>query len=125
MKNEFMNKLKKYFDKGVEISQDAVIKANNAVQKLGEQSVIRLDIKALQGKKNKLLAVLGQTVYADFREKNLTQILADDPAVAEEMAAVDKMSLEISKKEAELAKVLAKAAAKAEAKAKKDADEKR
>src|SRR5574344_868230 len=101
MKNEFMNKLKKYFDKGVEISQDAVIKANNAVQKLGEQSVIRLDIKALQGKKNKLLAVLGQTVYADFREKNLPQILADDPAIAEGMAAVDKMSLEIEKKEAD------------------------
>jgi hypothetical protein len=105
MDNVFMDKLKDCFDRGVEISRKALEKADNAVQQFGEQSVLRLDINSLRSKKEKQFAKLGEFVYADFTEKNMTQVNREDNDIVSAMVEVEDIEKEIEKREKKLKKL--------------------
>ena len=51
----FIDKVKDFMDKGVEVSKTAITKAGDAVQDFSEKSVIRIDIKKLESKLEKLI----------------------------------------------------------------------
>ena len=42
MEESVLEKMKEYFDKGIEVSKDAITKASGAVQDFGDKSVVKI-----------------------------------------------------------------------------------
>ena len=62
----FMDKVKDFMDKGVEVSKSALSKAGEAVQDFGDKSVTKIEIKKLENKLEKLICELGSYVFDKF-----------------------------------------------------------
>ena len=72
----FVEKMKNFFDKSVEVSKSAFEKAGDAVQDFGDKSVTKIEIKKLETKLEKQYAEIGKFIFdlsknnADFSDLN-------------------------------------------------------
>lgn len=98
----FGEKMKEFFEKGLETSRDIMAKAGAKAQDLGEKGVLKLEIAQLQNQAQKLLARLGTEVYTAFSEKNAETVSVSDSEIAALVAQITEVKKSIEKREKEL-----------------------
>jgi hypothetical protein len=91
----FSEEVKKYVDKGVEVSKDALTKAGSAVQKFGDESVVRLEKIQLEKQLKDDTEKLGKTVYEIFAVQGMERIEVTDESVASIVNEMKKLEAEI------------------------------
>ena len=98
----FMDKVKEYFDKSVEVSKEALSKVGDTVQDFGDKSVVMIEIKQLEHKLNKELISLGNQVYNVFMENNSDSLKFDDARVSGIFLELQRLNGEIKARKASL-----------------------
>lgn len=91
----FSEEVKKYVDKGVEVSKDALTKAGSAVQKFGDESVVRLEKIQLEKQLKDDTEKLGKTVYEILAIQGKERIEVTDESVASLVNEMKKLEAEI------------------------------
>lgn len=91
----FSEEVKKYVDKGVEVSKDALTKAGSAVQKFGDESVVRLEKIQLEKQLKDDTEKLGKTVYEILAVQGKERIEVTDESVASIVNEMKKLEAEI------------------------------
>ena len=94
----FMDKVKDFMDKGVEVSKTALTKAGEAVQDFSEKSVIRIDIKKLESKLEKLINELGSYVFDKFNSENADSVYASEEKIASIIKNINEVKNQIDSK---------------------------
>lgn len=100
----FVDKVKDFMDKGVEVSKTALTKAGEAVQDFSEKSVIRIDIKKLESKLEKLINELGSYVFDKFNSENAESVYASEEKIASIIKNINEVKSQIASKTEELEK---------------------
>ena len=100
----FIDKVKDFMDKGVEVSKTALTKAGDAVQDFSEKSVIRIDIKKLESKLEKLINELGSNVFDKFNSENAESVYASEEKIASIIKNINEVKNQIASKTEELEK---------------------
>lgn len=100
----FMDKVKDFMDKSVEVSKSALTKAGEAVQDFGDKSVIRIDIKKLESKLEKLINELGSYVFDKFNSENADSVYASEEKIASIIKNINEVKNQIASKTEELEK---------------------
>ena len=100
--NDFVNRMKDYLDKGVEVSKDAISKASEKVADFGGKSVVRIEISQLESKAQKELLALGTLIYEKLSIKGEFSVEKSDSEIAEALAVIDKLRSEIESRKSEL-----------------------
>ena len=67
--DEMKTKLKNFISKSSDVTKSAFSKASNAVQKFSDKSVLKIEIKQMESKKEKLFTKIG---------KNLSSVLSNE-----------------------------------------------
>lgn len=91
----FLDKVKEYFDKGIEVSKDALSKAGDAVQDFGDKSVVRIEIKQLESKLNKEYSSLGTQVYNLYSANKDEPLRFDDAHISGVLDEIQRLLNEI------------------------------
>jgi hypothetical protein len=89
-------------ERGFQVSKEFVNKAGAKAQNLGEQGVLMLEIKQLEGQAGKLIARLGTEVYLAFTERNASGVSPEDPAIRGILAELAALRETVGAKEAQL-----------------------
>ena len=98
----FLDKLQETIDQGLKNSKDLFGKAKDKAKDLGEQGVIRFEIKQLESQAEKLIAKLGSKVYEVLVVDGQKTVSGSTPDVKEILNAVAGVKTEIEAKEAQL-----------------------
>lgn len=102
--NDFLEKMKEYLDKGVEVSKEAVKTAGAKVQDLGDKSMTLIEVKQLESKIQKALQELGLRVYELFEEDADKQISSEDEVIQKCLNDISCLNKEIDKRNSLLVK---------------------
>ena len=100
--NDFINRMKDYLDKGVEVSRDAISKAGEKVADFGGKSVVRIEISQLESKAQKELLTLGTLIYEKLSIKGESSVDKSDVEISAALAVIDKLRAEIESRKSEL-----------------------
>ncbi len=100
----FMDKVKDFMDKGVEVSKTAFTKAGEAVQDFGDKSVTKIEIKKLESKQEKLICELGSFVYDKINSEKIDNISSSDESIQLIISKINEIKSQISSKNEELEK---------------------
>ena len=96
---EILDKISNYFDKGVKVSKEALLKAGNTVQELGSKSVTKVELIQLQDTLTKEYATFGKEVI-DLLESNASAIITpEDDIVTTTLKNVATIKEEIEKRQ--------------------------
>ena len=98
----FSERMMKLLDQGMTASKEFAIKAGAKAQNLGEQGVLMVEIKQLEGKAQKFLGRLGNEVYKAFVERDQNNIDRNAPEIASIMVELAKLREALEQKESEL-----------------------
>ena len=105
--SDFMDKVKSFFDKGLEVSKDALTKAGSAVSDYSDKAVTKIGVKQLEGKIQKIYAELGSMVYEYNEANNSEKITCETEFVKKAIEDINKLKEEIKSKNDELNERLA------------------
>lgn len=100
----FMDKVKDFMDKSMEVSKNALSKAGEAVQDFGDKSVTRIEIKKLESKQEKLICELGSFVYEKINSEKTENISSSDEVIQSIVSKINEVKDQISSKTEELEK---------------------
>lgn len=100
----FMDKVKNFMDKGVEVSKSALSKAGEAVQDFGDKSVTKIEIKKLENKLEKLICELGSYVFDKFDAEKVDILSSSDDKVQAIITSINEIKNQIASKNEELEK---------------------
>lgn len=100
----FMDKVKDFMDKGVEVSKSALSKAGEAVQDFGDKSVTKIEIKKLENKLEKLICELGSYVFDKFDTEKVDILSYSDDKVQSIITSINEIKNQIASKNEELEK---------------------
>ena len=89
-------------EKGYKASKKLVNKAGEKAQDFGEQGMLRLEVKQLEGQKNKLITKLGQEVYKAFIEQERKSISVDSPIIKPVLSEIVSILEIIEKRETDI-----------------------
>ena len=89
--------LQNYLKKGVQASKEAFSKAETAVTKFGDESVLKIEKKQFEAKLRKEIASLGQSALDAF-EKNIP-ILPDQEPFLSHLNTIKNLKAEIQQRE--------------------------
>lgn len=64
-------KLKKFISKSSDVTKSAFSKASNAVQKFSDKSVLKIEIKQMESKKEKLFTKIGKHLSSVLSNENV------------------------------------------------------
>lgn len=95
MNNEFVDKMKTYLDKGVEVSKDTLGKAGNAVQEFGNISVSKVEQMQAEQKLKQEYLEFGKSCYQLLRKNN--SISSTDTKVKENLSTIENLILKTDK----------------------------
>lgn len=98
----FLDKMKEYLDKGVEVSKDALSKAGDAVQDFSDKSVTKIEARQLVSRRNREVRALGQAVRQFFEENPAASLSADNGAICGILQEIDRLEKEIADREESL-----------------------
>jgi hypothetical protein len=98
----FSERMKELLDQGVAASKEFALKAGAKAQDLGEQGILMVEIKRLEGQAQKLLGRLGNETYKAFAEGNQDSLEKDTPEVKSLLDDIAKVRDAIEQKETEL-----------------------
>jgi hypothetical protein len=95
-------KAQDFGEKSYKVSKDFLQKAGAKAQDLGETTVLKLDIKQLEGQAQKLIGRLGTEVYSALVEHESPNISPDTPAIKAILTEIAVVKEGIEKREQEL-----------------------
>ncbi|MBQ0166327.1 MAG: hypothetical protein KBT02_04360 [Treponema sp.] len=102
--NDFLERMKEYLDKGVEVSREAVKTAGVKVQNLGDKSMTLIEVKQLENRIQQELQKLGLLVYDIFKDDAEKKIASDDEVIKKCLNDISYLNKEIDKRNAQLGK---------------------
>lgn len=112
--DEMKTKLKNFISKSSDVTKSAFTKASNAVQKFSDKSVLKIEIKQMESKKEKLFTKIGKHLSSVLSNENVDlmnlQNLNDEKisTLVEEIktfqAEIVQLNLDIEKNKEELKK---------------------
>jgi ABC-type transporter Mla subunit MlaD len=89
-------------EKGYKASKDLLQKAGAKAQELGEVTVLKVEIKQLEGQAQKLLGRLGAEVYGALVERETPNLSSETPALKAILTELAQIKEEIEKRERDL-----------------------
>lgn len=98
----FIDKMKEYLDKGVEVSKEALTKAGDVVQDLSDKGVTKIETHQLVSRQNKEYRALGQAVCQFFEDTPSGSLSAQDSSIAGIIAEIQRLDKEIAQREESL-----------------------
>lgn len=98
----FIDKMKEYLDKGVEVSKEALTKAGDVVQDLSDKGVTKIETHQLVSRQNKEYSALGQAVCQFFEDTPSGSLSAQDSSIAGIIAEIQRLDKEIAQREESL-----------------------
>jgi cell division septum initiation protein DivIVA len=98
----FSDQMKDFLNQGAVKAQDLLGKAGEKAQTLGEKGVLMLEIKQLDSQAAKLLARLGNEVYARLAEQGATSVSAEDGPIKAIMAELSVVKAGIEKRKSQM-----------------------
>lgn len=98
----FLDKMKEYLDKGVEVSKEALAKAGDVVQDFSDKSVTKIEAHQLVSRQNKEYRSLGQAVLKFFEENPDSSLSADNSAINGIIQEIQRLEKEIILREESL-----------------------
>lgn len=98
---DFFERMKDYLDRGMDASKDALSKAGNVIQDLGDKGVHRIELMQLEHKCKNEFASLGMQLYTLFRLQGRSSIDSEDPAINRIIEHIDSLRAEIEKRQKE------------------------
>lgn len=98
----FIDKMKEYLDKGVEVSKEALSKAGDAVQDFSDKSVTKIETHQLVSRQNKEYRALGQAVCRFFEDNPSGSLTADDSCIVGIIQEINRLDKEIVRREESL-----------------------
>lgn len=72
--DEMKTKLKNFISKSSDVTKSAFSKASNAVQKFSDKSVLKIEIKQMESKKEKLFTKIGKHLSSVLSNENVDLI---------------------------------------------------
>ena len=69
--DEMKTKLKNFISKSSDVTKSAFSKASNAVQKFSDKSVLKIEIKQMESKKEKLFTKIGKHLSSILAHENV------------------------------------------------------
>lgn len=69
--DEMKTKLKNFISKSSDVTKSAFAKASNAVQKFSDKSVLKIEIKQMESKKEKLFTKIGKHLSSVLSNENV------------------------------------------------------
>ena len=69
--DEMKTKLKNFISKSSDVTKSAFSKASNAVQKFSDKSVLKIEIKQMESKKEKLFTKIGKHLSSILSNENV------------------------------------------------------
>ena len=100
----FMDKVKDFMDKSVEVSKSALTKAGEAVQDFGDKSLTKIEIKKLENKQEKLICELGSFIYDKFNSEKIDNISELNEEIQSIISKINEVKSQIASKNEELEK---------------------
>lgn len=100
---KFSETVSDFVDKGIEVSKKVVSQAGNAVQKFSDKSMVRLEKRQLESKRENSVKELGRIAVATFIADGANELRATDPSVSEILATIKNYNEEIARRDAALA----------------------
>lgn len=102
--NDFLEKMKTYLDKSVEVSKEAVKTAGAKVQDFGDKSMTLIEVRQLENKVQQELQKLGLRVYEQFNEDSDKDIPVKDEIIQKCLNEISYLNKEIDKRNVQLGK---------------------
>lgn len=99
---DFLDRMKTFFDKGIESSGELFGKAREKAQELGEKGVLKFEIMQLENQAEKVMAKLGTQVYESLSKENLDKVTRESPGVQQLLDQIHDIESRIHEKEATL-----------------------
>lgn len=100
----FKEDVQKYIEIGVNASKEAFEKAGKAVNKFGNDSVLRIEKMKIQGQLKKEITELGLDVLKSFIDDGKDSIASSEPDIARHIEKIKMLKEEIAKREDSLRK---------------------
>lgn len=100
---KFSETVSDFVDKGIEVSKKVVSQAGTAVQKFSDKSMVRLEKRQLESKRENSVKELGRIAVATFIADGVNELRATDPSVSEILATIKNYNEEIARRDAALA----------------------
>jgi len=98
---EFVDKVKDLFGKSAESTKQAVNKAGSAIQDFSDKSVLKFDIKKLEGDRKSVCSELGEYVFDSLSTSD--SVNKTDEKVSEIISRICQIDEKIAEKEKALA----------------------
>ena len=98
----FLDKMKEYLDKGVEVSKEALTKAGDAVQDFSDKSVTKIESHQLVSRQNKEYRALGLAVRQFFETNPSDTLSADNSSISGILQEIYRLDKEIAQREENL-----------------------
>lgn len=102
--NDFLEKMRTYLDKGVEVSKEAVKAAGEKVQDFGDKSMTFIEMKQLENRIEHSLQKLGLRVYEMYEEDAEADISVKDEIIQQCLKDLSYLNKEIDKRNSRLDK---------------------
>ncbi|THB62458.1 MAG: hypothetical protein D6B26_08130 [Spirochaetaceae bacterium] len=99
---DFMTRMKEVIETSMEGSRDFLEKARGKVQDFGETSVLRLEIRQLEGQAKQRLTELGNRVYGLLVEEGKASVTSKTPELKDYFTQLEDIKKHIAEKEAKL-----------------------
>ncbi len=96
---DFMTRMKEVIETGMEGSRDFLEKAREKMNEFGETSVLRLEIRQLEGQAKQLLTKLGSQTYELLIVEGKASVTAKTAEMKDLFADLDKVKKSIAEKE--------------------------
>jgi TolA-binding protein len=122
--DEMKTKLKNFISKSSDVTKSAFSKASNAVQKFSDKSVLKIEIKQMESKKEKLFTKIGKHLSSVLSNENVDLMNLQNSndekitTLVEEIktfqAEIVQLNLDIEKNKEELKKAQEKESAEEE-----------
>ena len=122
--DEMKTKLKNFISKSSDVTKSAFSKASNAVQKFSDKSVLKIEIKQMESKKEKLFTKIGKYLSSVLAHENVDLMNLQNSndekitTLVEEIktfqAEIVQLNLDIEKNKEELKKAQEKESAEEE-----------
>ncbi|OJF77085.1 MAG: hypothetical protein BKP49_02800 [Treponema sp. CETP13] len=95
MSNQFVNKMKDYLDKGVEVSKDTLDKAGDAVQKLGNSSITKVEQLQMEQKLKQKYLEFGKQCYELMKNDENLAVLSTNSSLNSSFEAINELKTKL------------------------------
>jgi hypothetical protein len=101
---DFMDRLQRTINQGLDTSKDLFSKARERAVELGDKGVLKFEILQLENQAEKLLSKLGSVTYQTLQESEDQVVSKQSPEVTELITEIDTVRKRIKEKEENLKK---------------------